>query len=116
MPAAAAAVAVAAVEDSGPTPTANAGAASGAVVEQKQGLNPEEVSEKILKITTQSVAGDEDIELDTPLMDAGLDSLASVAFRNAWQTELQMQMPASLMFDYPNIRQITDFIVEKSMS
>lgn len=114
--AAAAAVTVAAVEDSGPKPAVDAGAASGAVVEAKAGLDPAEVSDKIMKVAVSSVAGDEDIELDTPLMDAGLDSLASVAFRNSLQNELSMQMPASLMFDYPNIRQITDYIVEKSMS
>jgi tetratricopeptide (TPR) repeat protein len=90
-------------------------AASGTTVAAaNQGLDPELVRETVMKIATQSIAADEELEVDTPLMDAGLDSLASVAFRNSLMTELKMQMPAALMFDYPNVRQLTDFITEKS--
>jgi acyl carrier protein len=113
MPKGAAVAVVAAVEDvadAGPTP--DVGAASIAAP-AKTGLDPEVVLEQVKKVAEMSLA-EGDVEADTALMDAGLDSLASVAFRNSLQSELKMNMPASLMFDYPNIRQITDFIVEKS--
>merc|ERR1712066_999083 len=115
MPKGAAMAVVAAVEDMDSGPVPQAAAASAAVAEVKSGLDPELVLETVKKVAEQSLA-EGDVEQDTALMDAGLDSLASVAFRNSLQNELSMQMPASLMFDYPNIRQITDFIVEKSMA
>jgi tetratricopeptide (TPR) repeat protein len=87
-----------------------------AAVGQSAGLDPVTVTETVTRIAAQSVAADEDLEQDTPLMDAGLDSLSSVAFRNTLANELNMKMPASLMFDYPNIRQLTDYIVEASKS
>jgi len=106
---------VAAVTDT-PKDVGGGATASAAIEVAKTGLDPEVVKEKLVKVLEQALAGDEDVELDTPLMDAGLDSLASVAFRNSLQSEIGMTMPASLIFDYPNMRQITDFIVEKSMS
>jgi len=95
-------------------PAAAEGTTVVAAAEAKKGMDPEVVQETLVTLVQQNVAEDEAVELDTPLMDAGLDSLASVAFRNAIQTQLGLQMPSSLMFDYPNVRQLTDFIVEKS--
>jgi len=105
---------VAAVVDK--APVAAAGASLAVAAPEKAGLDPAMVTEVVTRVATQSIASDEDLEMDTPLMDAGLDSLSSVAFRNTLMNELKMKMPAALMFDYPNIRQLTDFIVETSSS
>lgn len=106
-------------ETAGPATTPDAGAAaSGAVVPAKEGLDPASVTDSVRKIAMASIADMDEDELhgDTALMDAGMDSLSSVAFRNALATELNMKMPASLMFDFPNMRAIVNYVVEESQS
>jgi hypothetical protein len=44
-------------------------------------------------------------------MDAGMDSISSVEFRNRIDESLPVaSLPATLVFDYPTIRAIVDFI------
>mmetsp|Transcript_19475 Transcript_19475/g.51534 ORF Transcript_19475/g.51534 Transcript_19475/m.51534 type:complete len:773 (-) Transcript_19475:163-2481(-) len=58
-----------------------------------------------------SLIGVDGLDGDTPLMDAGLDSLASVEFQNTLQKEFQgVQLPSTLIFDFPNVKQISEFI------
>ena len=46
-------------------------------------------------------------------MDAGLDSLAAVEFGNAIQKDFAgLTMPNTLMFDYPSVKRLTEFINE----
>ena len=52
----------------------------------------------------------------TPLMAAGLDSLASVEVTNALQVSLSMQLPPTLVFDYPTIQAIAEFVCQDSAS
>merc|ERR1711920_708770 len=79
------------------------------------GLDPEIVRPKVLEIVKNVTGGDEEIFLDTPLADTGMDSLTAVSFRNELMRTFQgIHLPASLMFDYPNIMQTTDHIVELS--
>ena len=47
-----------------------------------------------------------------PLMAAGLDSLASVELTNALQVSLGMQLPPTLVFDYPTIQAIAEFVCQ----
>merc|ERR1719266_1680222 len=80
-----------------------------------QGLDPETVRPKVLEIVKNVTGGEEEIFLDTPLADTGMDSLTAVSFRNELMRTFQgIHLPASLMFDYPNIMQTTDHIVELS--
>merc|ERR1711994_950799 len=58
-----------------------------------------------------SLIGNESIMADTPLMDAGLDSLASVEFQNTLQKEFRgAELPSTLVFDYPTPKSIAEFI------
>lgn len=47
---------------------------------------------------------------DEPLMSAGLDSLGSVEFANVLSQKLGMQMPGTLVFDYPSVSSVTDYL------
>lgn len=82
----------------------------------KQGLDPEWVKETVTKMIQQSLAGDEEVHEDSPLLEAGMDSLTSVSFRNGLNQTLGMNLPAALMFDYPSMRAITAHVVEVSQS
>jgi len=68
---------------------------------------------KIMDVAKASV-NEDDLAIDAPLMDSGMDSLSSVAFRNQLMGDFGIHLPASLIFDAPNIRAITSEIVEKS--
>ena len=47
-----------------------------------------------------------------PLMDAGLDSLGAVELRNTLATRFAMDLPATLTFDYPTVRALSQYLVE----
>lgn len=51
-----------------------------------------------------------EIGVDDPLMAAGLDSLASVEFRNALEGKLALTLPATLIFDHPTVAAIATFV------
>lgn len=93
-----------------------ANVASGPAEVALPSLDPEMVMNKVTEVARMATAGDEgDLDVDSPLMDLGMDSLSSVAFRNSLMSEFQgLSLPASLMFDYPNIRLISDEILEVS--
>ena len=48
----------------------------------------------------------EDIDVDRPLTDAGMDSLLAVELRNALQREVGKTLPATIGYDYPTVRAI----------
>jgi len=85
------------------------GEAAGAPTEY-QGPTVEDLVATITDVAL-SLMGVDDLDGDTPLMDAGLDSLASVEFQNNLQKEFAgVQMPSTLVFDYPSVRTMSDFI------
>jgi acyl transferase domain-containing protein/acyl carrier protein len=47
---------------------------------------------------------------ETPLMEAGMDSLASVSMRNELQKHFSMQLPATITMDHPTLSSIVSFI------
>jgi len=92
------------------------GGAAVAAVEEKKGLDPADVTAMVKAAVADSIDIDDGSEftMDTPMMDAGMDSLSSVAFRNVLQKKSGMTLPASLMFDYPTPRAIVEEIVNMS--
>ncbi|CAE7555303.1 eryA [Symbiodinium sp. CCMP2592] len=79
-------------------------AESAAPVMAKPKIEPEMVKVQIQDVAS-SLIGDDSIAADTPLMDAGLDSLSMVEFRNELLKEFPgISLPGALLFDYPTAR------------
>ena len=57
-----------------------------------------------------SLIGSE-VAADQPFMDVGLDSLGAVELRNALSARYSLDLPASLLFDYPNISTLSKYLL-----
>ena len=53
------------------------------------------------------------IGVEEPLMSAGLDSLGSVEFANVLSRQFGMQMPGTLVFDYPTVNAVSAYLFKK---
>lgn len=85
---------------------------------KKQTMDPDIVQRIVAEQIRSSLSdGDEeDIHLDQPLMDLGMDSLAAVSFRETLGSAIGFKLPASLIFDYPSAKAVIDFCIEESTS
>jgi acyl transferase domain-containing protein/NAD(P)-dependent dehydrogenase (short-subunit alcohol dehydrogenase family)/acyl carrier protein len=52
----------------------------------------------------------ESIDLNQPLRELGLDSLIAVELRNLLGTNLKAELPATLLFDYPTINVLANYL------
>jgi len=79
------------------------------------GLSKAMVHKKVLETLKMAISDDDDeLGMDSALMEAGLDSLASVELVTTLSREFQMQFSPSLMFDFPTGGALADHIVETS--
>merc|ERR1719454_979333 len=90
-------------------------AGTAGVLDVSAGMTVESVSAKIKEVAMGIIGDEEDIEVDTPLMQAGLTSNTAVLPRDEMTTTIPgVNLPPTLMFDYPSISAIAEFIVEKA--
>ena len=87
---------------------APAAPAAGLSAAQRGALVLEQVQDAV-----RAVLGTTDTSIDQPLMAAGLDSLSSVELRNSLEERLGVQLPSTLVFDYPTISSIVAFLTSK---
>lgn len=80
------------------------------------GLDEGVVRNKLMEMVRNVMAADEDPALEEPLMDAGMDSLSATDFTTQIAREFRLSITPSLVFDYPNLREITQHLVEESQS
>ena len=50
---------------------------------------------------------------DEPLMDAGLDSLGAVELRNGLAKSVGMELPGTLVFDYPSVTALAGYLSQQ---
>lgn len=119
---------------SGPAPSGNAGLGDlDTELEQKdvgsEGMPPaanrsiptdimalpleERVKHSVTELVLEAI-GRDDLEEDVTLMETGMTSIASIMLRDRLQNEFPdiEEMDLTFVFDYPTIREITDFIVD----
>jgi acyl transferase domain-containing protein/acyl carrier protein len=83
------------------------GPARGAAQEVE--LSPEIVRAQVLR-TAVEVTGNKALAETAPLMEAGMDSLSAVEFRNRLSAELGLKLPNTLIFDYPTVAAVVELI------
>jgi acyl carrier protein len=75
---------------------------------RRRGLLAAAVRERALRALGVDPA--KPIDPRTPLGELGMDSLLAVELRNTLGTALGASLPATLLFDYPTIDALTDFL------
>ncbi|GET44570.1 polyketide synthase [Microseira wollei NIES-4236] len=56
------------------------------------------------------------LDLDQGFFELGMDSLMTVELRNRLQNSLGCSLPSTLVFDYPTITKLTDYLAENAIS
>merc|ERR1719221_1433515 len=90
-----------------------AAAASAAPVMEYKGPEPMMVRQYLNGLVQNMTGSSDEIDGDTPLMESGIDSLASVELRTQLQTEFRLNLPSTVMFNYPTISTMTQLLVEE---
>lgn len=89
---------------------AAAAAAAGGAEAGYQGPTVEALSSTVSQVAL-NLTGTDKVEMDVPLMEAGLDSLAAVEFTGSLSKEFPgIALPNTLVFDYPSINSISGLI------
>merc|ERR1712048_140231 len=86
-----------------------------AIEEVTKQLDRNNVIDTIQSVTKKMVGSTEDVALDNPLMDIGITSMNAVLFRNKLGGEFEgVDLPVTLVFDYPTIRGLVDIVLDRS--
>jgi len=97
----------------GPTLAVAEAPTDGAAMTTYVGPDPGLVSQRIISMVLDMTGSTDVVEQDTPFMDAGVDSLASVELRTNLQQNFGVPLPSTVMFNFPNAASITAFLVEE---
>eukprot|EP00930_Biecheleria_cincta_P103167 TRINITY_DN950_c0_g1_i1.p1 TRINITY_DN950_c0_g1~~TRINITY_DN950_c0_g1_i1.p1 ORF type:complete len:859 (+),score=228.70 TRINITY_DN950_c0_g1_i1:71-2647(+) len=89
-------------------------ASAAPVVPEVKSLDPVLATKRLMNIVKDVVAADDEIAADSPLMEAGMDSLSSVQLVTEVSKEFQMTLSPSLVFDFPTVAAMVSHLVEES--
>lgn len=56
------------------------------------------------------------VKTDTPLMEQGVDSLMIVEMRNKFNREVKTTLPMTLLFNYPTLKKVADYILSNVLT
>ena len=80
-----------------------------AIPQQRQALLIQQISQEIGNIL--GIKDINKIDLELGFSELGLDSLGSVELRNKLQTNYELKLSQTVVFDYPNIKSLTDYLL-----
>ncbi|MBF0287241.1 MAG: SDR family NAD(P)-dependent oxidoreductase [SAR324 cluster bacterium] len=93
-----------------------------AFLEQLKAFPPEkrrsELAAHICRQTARvlNIETPEEIELQDSLFDMGMDSLTVVELTGSLETSLGLPLPATILFDYPTVDTLTDYLTDEILS
>eukprot|EP00930_Biecheleria_cincta_P083907 TRINITY_DN7340_c0_g3_i1.p1 TRINITY_DN7340_c0_g3~~TRINITY_DN7340_c0_g3_i1.p1 ORF type:complete len:816 (-),score=214.10 TRINITY_DN7340_c0_g3_i1:128-2374(-) len=89
---------------------------SGPALDVSAGLTVDMVKSKVLEIAMRITGSEDDeIQADTPLMEAGLTSNSAILMRDEMSAALPgINLPVTLVFDYPSISAMAELVVESA--
>ncbi|KAF8821366.1 putative type I fatty acid synthase, partial [Cardiosporidium cionae] len=73
----------------------------------------ENVRTAVIKSATKILGGNNIPKMDAPLYELGIDSISAVEFAETLSNELQMDLEATLLFNYPTVSEMIDFLVRE---
>lgn len=82
-------------------------------IPKNMGLKKEDIMPKVMELIAGAIV-DGEFDMDTPLFDAGLDSLSSVTLTGDLGRQFSLPLAPSVTFDFPTARQLVDHLVEES--
>jgi len=72
------------------------------------------VYQQIQDVTKRLIGGTKDVDVDKPLMEAGVTSMTAILYRQHLSEAIDgIHFPPTLVFDYPTIEAIADFVLEE---
>lgn len=77
---------------------------------------PVSEARQLLRKVVAAVVEQEAPAMDVPLAESGLDSLAAVQLRNTLQRQTSLALPSTMMFDYPTMQEMAEFISSQAPS
>jgi acyl carrier protein len=85
---------------------------AGPLIEAIRAAGPELGRIRLREYLTQAAsrtldARSDSLDLDQPLQEMGLDSMMAVELRNELQRAFGVEIPATILFDYPTINKLT---------
>merc|ERR1712118_498944 len=77
-------------------------------------LDIDVITDVIQDVTRKLVGGTRDLDAEKPLMEAGVTSMTAILYRQNLMTALggSVHFPVTLVFDYPTVSAIADFVLE----
>ncbi|WP_433733983.1 SDR family NAD(P)-dependent oxidoreductase [Nocardia sp. CA-129566] len=75
-----------------------------------------EVEKLVQRVAMRVLDRDTELDPEQPLHDTGVDSLTGMELRAALSKEIDAPLPASLVFDYPTVRDIARLLRDKGLS